>query len=77
MQQEESGGGAETDVPMQVYKHNNAFTSFTDLLNVMYIFLYCFFELVSSLPYFKFFWLCRVLVKLMTCLSKISFRFII
>lgn len=39
MQQEESGGGAETEVSMQVYKHNNIFTSLTDLQNAMYIFL--------------------------------------
>jgi len=57
MQQEDGGGGGEeTLVPMQVHKNSNAFTSFTDLLTVMAILLYCnFFKHISLLPCFNFF----------------------
>lgn len=34
MQQEDGTGDVETQVPMQVHKHCNVFTSFTDLLIV-------------------------------------------
>ena len=50
------GGDVETQVPMQVHKHCNAFTSFTDLLTVISILLYCnFFEHISILPSLIFF----------------------